>query len=116
LFVTAIMGGTVTRLKATNLTMAHGGAGWSGASGKGSRVRKLFPSPVAWRQVLEVGPGARPIADGPGNDFLPGALEAVESPATVFVDPACGDYRTNGPYVGRGADLEAIHNAIPQRK
>jgi hypothetical protein len=112
LFATAIMAGSITRLKATNLIMAHGANGWSGASGEGTHVRKLFPSPVAWNQVLEVGPGARPIADDASNDYLPGPLEAVEDATAVFENPARGDYRTKRPYARRGADVDAIRAAL----
>ena len=113
LYATVIMGGTITRLKATNLVTAHGSAGWTGAQGEGNRVRKLFPTPVAWNQVLEVGAGAQPISDGASNDFLPGALEAVQDPTAVFVNLSKADYHLKPGYAGRGADLDGILAAIP---
>ena len=112
LSATVIMDGRLTRLKATNLITAHGGYGWSGARGEGTHVRKLFPNPVAWNHILEVGPGAQPIADSANNDYLPGPLDAVQDPGTVFVNPARGDYRTKGAYGGRGADVDTIRAAL----
>jgi hypothetical protein len=105
------MDGRLTRLKASNLITAHGEHGWSGARGEGTHVRKLFPNPVAWSRILEVGPGAQPIASA-DNEYLPGPLEAVQDPGAVFVNPARGDYRTKPGYAGRGADLDAIRAAL----
>jgi hypothetical protein len=111
LFATVLMDGRLTRLKASNLITAHGEHGWSGARGEGTHVRKLFPNPVAWSRILEVGPGAQPIASA-NNEYLPGPLDAVQDPGAVFVNPARGDYRTKPGYAGRGADLDAIRAAL----
>jgi hypothetical protein len=112
LYATVLLSGTITRLKATNLITAHGNYGWTGAQGEGNRVRKLFPTPVTWSRVLEVGPGAQPIPDSPSSDLLPGGLEAAQDATAVFANFAGGDYHLKPRYAGRGADLDAILTAI----
>lgn len=110
LFANVIVGGSITRLKADRLLMAHGQHGWSGASGEGDRVAHLFPD-AEWGQVMTVGPGA---SGRPGPPFLPGPLLAEQNTAAVFVDMANRDYHVRAGSVAErlGADPDAIAAAL----
>ena len=71
LYATAIVDGTVTRLKNTNTIFAAASMPFIGARGEHNVIKHLFPEPVAWDRVLVVGSGGQGIPDA-GKKFLPG--------------------------------------------